>query len=169
MAGVYSGGLVYEYSEEESNYGLVTINGGTVKENQDFTNLESALKKNASPKSAKPNNPNGGASTCPPQGTHWNPGMPDSIIPAIPSQAQKYIKSGAGNALGLTSAGTQLSGDSGKSTGTSPVGQSGTTSGSGSSGSKSPAVALSVPALALGPIVSGLAVIVASVAGAFLL
>jgi len=29
MTGVYSGGLVYEYSEEGNNYGLVTITSDT--------------------------------------------------------------------------------------------------------------------------------------------
>lgn len=32
MTGVYSGGLVYEYSEEGSKYGLVKINGNNVEE-----------------------------------------------------------------------------------------------------------------------------------------
>ena len=32
MSAVYSGGLVYEYSEEENGYGLVTIDGSSVTE-----------------------------------------------------------------------------------------------------------------------------------------
>ncbi|KAA8565247.1 hypothetical protein EYC84_010975 [Monilinia fructicola] len=51
MTGVYSGGLVYEYSEEGSKYGLVTISGSSVTEGNDFTALKAAF--------AKTSNPNG--------------------------------------------------------------------------------------------------------------
>ena len=43
MTGVYSGGLVYEYSEEGSKYGLVTIDGDDVTEGDDFTALKTAF------------------------------------------------------------------------------------------------------------------------------
>jgi hypothetical protein len=50
MTSVYSGGLVYEYSEEGSGYGLVNISSsGTVTEGHDFTALQSALKGTANP------------------------------------------------------------------------------------------------------------------------
>ncbi|KAI9770594.1 MAG: hypothetical protein M1840_003185 [Geoglossum simile] len=46
MAGVFSGGLVYEYSQEESNYGLVEINGdGSVKLRVDYDNLQQQYNK----------------------------------------------------------------------------------------------------------------------------
>ena len=40
MSSVFSGGLVYEYSEEASNYGLVELKGDSVT-NDDFDNLKS--------------------------------------------------------------------------------------------------------------------------------
>lgn len=43
MTSVYSGGLVYEYSEEGSGYGLVKINGDSVTETSDFTALQKEL------------------------------------------------------------------------------------------------------------------------------
>ena len=40
MAGVFSGGLVYEYSEEPNEYGLVTINSdNSIDLKEDYTNL----------------------------------------------------------------------------------------------------------------------------------
>jgi 1,3-beta-glucanosyltransferase GAS3 len=46
MTGVFSGGLVYEYSQEESNYGLVVINGdGSVQLRVDYDNLQQQYNK----------------------------------------------------------------------------------------------------------------------------
>ncbi|KAH0565051.1 hypothetical protein GP486_001561 [Trichoglossum hirsutum] len=46
MTGVFSGGLVYEYSQEPSNYGLVDINSdGSVKLRQDYDNLQQQYNK----------------------------------------------------------------------------------------------------------------------------
>lgn len=42
----FSGGLVYEYSEEDNNYGLVELkDDGTVKMKKDFDNLKKAIEK----------------------------------------------------------------------------------------------------------------------------
>lgn len=57
MTGVFSGGLVYEYSEEGNGYGLVTIKGDTVTPNADYTYLSSAYAAATNPSG------NGGAST----------------------------------------------------------------------------------------------------------
>ena len=43
MSSVYSGGQVYEYSEEGNGYGIVNIEGGSVSEPEDFVALQSAL------------------------------------------------------------------------------------------------------------------------------
>lgn len=41
MAGIFSGGMVYEYSEEANEYGLVTLNtDGSVDLKQDYVNLQ---------------------------------------------------------------------------------------------------------------------------------
>lgn len=171
MTGVYSGGLVYEYSQEESKYGLGTISGGSFAGNKDFSNLKKALNGAPSPVNSKATNPNGGASACPPQNKDWEPGMSDNVLPAMPAEAQRYINSGAGRPPGLTVAGTQTNGASGMSDGTSSAGKSGEKGSSTSSGSETsnPAAALPIPAFALGPLMSGAAVIAASVVGALLL
>lgn len=43
MNGVFSGGLVYEYSEEDKNYGLVDISGDSAKLLGDFNRLKNKL------------------------------------------------------------------------------------------------------------------------------
>lgn len=178
MDAVYSGGLVYEYTEEGSNYGLVKIDGDNVKTLQDFTNLQNQLKSNPSPTNAPAGNPSGTASNCPPHTSDWAPGMPDNQLPSMPSNAQQYIKNGAGKGLGLTSDGTQLSANSGMSTGTSTVGSSGSSgssssssssSGSSSSSSGNAAAGLKPTTFGFGPVASALVVVSASFAGAFLL
>ena len=40
MSAVFSGGLVYEYSQEASNYGLVEIDGNSITTDTDFDNLK---------------------------------------------------------------------------------------------------------------------------------
>lgn len=46
LASAFSGGLVYEYSQEANNYGLVDIReDGTVRLQQDFANLQAAYNK----------------------------------------------------------------------------------------------------------------------------
>jgi len=118
MTAVYSGGLVYEYSQESSNYGLVTISGSTVTERADFTALESAFKATTNPTGDGGYNSTGGASGCPAQSATWN--VTSDALPAIPSGAAKFMKAGAGTGVGLTGAGSQNAG--GASTGTASAG-----------------------------------------------
>jgi hypothetical protein len=118
MTGVYSGGLVYEYSQEGNNYGLVTINGNTVSEDADFTALQTAFNGTANPTGDGGYNSTGGASGCPVKSANWN--VTDDTLPAIPSGAAALMKSGAGAGAGLTGAGSQNAG--GTSTGTATPG-----------------------------------------------
>ena len=118
MTGVYSGGLVYEYSQEGNNYGLVTISGSTVSENADFTALQTAFKGTANPTGDGGYNSTGGASGCPAHSANWN--VTSDALPAIPSAAALLMKTGAGTGAGLTGAGSQNSG--GTSTGTATAG-----------------------------------------------
>ena len=67
MTGVYSGGLVYEYSQEASNYGLVELSGGSVNELPDFTALMSAFSNTANPQGDGGYNSTGGKS----RSTHY--------------------------------------------------------------------------------------------------
>lgn len=99
MSSVFSGGLVYEYSNETNNYGLVKIDDTTsVTKLTDYSNLKSEY--------ASVENPagDGGAyagndySTCPDyvSGT-WEA---NNTLPEMPSAASAYFKSGAGMPMG---------------------------------------------------------------------
>ena len=119
MTGVYSGGLVYEYSQEGNNYGLVTINSDTsVTEDTDFASLMTAFAGTANPTGDGGYSSTGGSSTCPSQSSTWN--VTSDALPAIPSAAANLMKTGAGTGAGLTGAGSQNAG--GTSTGTATPG-----------------------------------------------
>jgi hypothetical protein len=72
MTGVYSGGLVYEYAEEGSKYGLVKINGNSVTELDDFNALKTAYAGTPNPQGDGGYNPNGAASKCPTKSSTFN-------------------------------------------------------------------------------------------------
>ncbi|KAG5951871.1 beta-glucanosyltransferase [Claviceps sorghi] len=131
MTGVYSGGLMYEYSYEDNKYGIVKIDSlraKTVTETDEYAAFKSALKANPAPAG------NGGASStthsvkCPPKDANWQ--VDPSLVPEMPSQAQKYMKDGAGPGPGfeLDGAGSQNAGDSGMSTASVTGGQPSPTS-----------------------------------------
>jgi hypothetical protein len=108
MTSVYSGGLVYEYSEEGSGYGLTTITGNTVKTNSDYTDLMNALKKTPAPTGDGGFHDDGKASECPAQSVHWE--VKSDLLPAIPEPAKKYMTDGAGKPPGLNGPGSQNAG-----------------------------------------------------------
>jgi hypothetical protein len=119
MTSVYSGGLVYEYSEEGSKYGLVTINSdGTITEGADFAALKTALAGTAPPTGDGGYNSTGGASGCPAKSATWD--VSGDSLPAIPDAAAAMMKTGAGKGFGLTGTGSQNAG--GTSTGTATPG-----------------------------------------------
>ncbi|KAI1389998.1 glycoside hydrolase family 72 protein [Hypoxylon trugodes] len=142
MSSVYSGGLVYEYSREEGDkFGIVELSGNSdsVKEDPDFSKLESALSKYPAPTG------NGGFTSttksvaCPTLDNIWDLGdWGESALPAMPEGAQKYMTDGAGKGPGLKGDGSQNAG--GTSTGTaSPGSGSVTATASGHNGSGRPA------------------------------
>ncbi|SMN21464.1 similar to Saccharomyces cerevisiae YOL030W GAS5 1,3-beta-glucanosyltransferase, has similarity to Gas1p [Maudiozyma saulgeensis] len=100
MSSVFSGGLVYEYSNETNNYGLVKIDsdGTNVTKLPDYENLKSEYAKVTNPTG------DGGAyngndySTCPDyeEGT-WEA---NNTLPDMPTAASAYFKSGAGEPMG---------------------------------------------------------------------
>jgi hypothetical protein len=152
MTSVYSGGLVYEYSEEGSNYGLVTISGSTVTEGNDFAALQTALAGTSDPSGDGGYNSTGGASTCPAKSASWN--VTSDALPAIPSGAAALMKTGAGTGAGLTGAGSQNAG--GASTGTASSGSGSATSSGSSTTSKSAATSFQGPFDKSPVVISGL-------------
>lgn len=152
MTGVYSGGLVYEYSQESNNYGLVEISGSTVTPTSDFTALQSQLAANKAPSGDGGYKSNGTASTCPDSSDTFKiseAGFTGEELPAIPSGAVKYMSSGAGDGPGLTGDGSQNSGSSstpsaatpGSGSATSTASQASSTASKSSSSSSSTASA----------------------------
>ncbi|EXJ83244.1 1,3-beta-glucanosyltransferase gel1 [Capronia coronata CBS 617.96] len=172
MSPVYSGGLVYEYSQEPSKYGLVEINGDSVSELTDFTTLQSQFAKATDPQGDGGYNSTGGASGCPAYSSpNWL--VMNDTLPAIPDGAKKYMTQGAGTGPGLDGAGSQNAG--GASTGTATAG-SGTASQTGSSSSSSStssgtnaAVSIKVPEWSFAPLVCGAVVVMSTLFGATLL
>jgi hypothetical protein len=111
MTGVNSGGLVYEYSEEGNGYGLVTISGSSVVPNGDFTALQSAFAAATNPAGlGGATTTSGSATTCPTESLDWD--VAGDTLPAIPSAALAYGKTGAGAGPGLAGPGSQEAGDS---------------------------------------------------------
>ncbi|KAF2272531.1 beta-glucanosyltransferase [Westerdykella ornata] len=112
MTPVYSGGLVYEYSEEGSRYGLVDIDGGSVKELADFSALKAAFANTTSPKGDGGYKPQGGTSPCPKKSERWEVDLADDELPKLPKGAEPLFKGGAGKGPGLEGAGSQEAGSS---------------------------------------------------------
>jgi len=135
MTSVFSGGLVYEYSEEGNGYGLVRISGSTVTPNDQFQDLVNAYANTTNPSGNGGASTSGSASTCPSSSSNWTPSNDD--LPAIPSAAFKMDSTGAGTGPGFVGAGSQDAGSTeNESTGTAIAGSGAATeTASGSSSS----------------------------------
>ncbi|KAI2639986.1 glycoside hydrolase family 72 protein [Xylaria nigripes] len=144
MTGVYSGGLLYEYSNEGNNYGIVDINGSgkdaTVEKSDQFDAFKSALAKYPAPGGDGGFTSTSKSVPCPASDSIWDLGSwGTSALPAIPDGAKKYMKDGAGKGPGLNGDGSQNAG--GASTGTASPGSgsvSPTTGNNGSTGRPAP-------------------------------
>lgn len=164
MTSVYSGGLMYEYSMEANDFGIVTLKGNSVEKTDEFDLFKSALAAYPAPTG------NGGAAStthsvsCPTSDASWQ--VNPSLVPEMPSQAQKYMKSGAGNGPGLSGDGSQNAADSGTSTAGVTGGQASPTSSGGNKDNAAVSVRGSMDKGAV--IVSGLA-LAFSLLGALLL
>jgi hypothetical protein len=171
MTSVYSGGLVYEYSKEQTadgNFGLVEINGGDVSTLPDFDALKSALQKTPAPSDDGGYKTNGSPSKCPTKSANWNVTIADDQLPAFPSGADEFFTNGAGKGPGLDGVGSQNSGPATESL--APAASGAVTSGSPSgTSSKGAAVGLHPPAFDSAPYVCGLVVLVSTMFGAALL
>lgn len=170
MTGVYSGGLVYEYSQEASDYGLVTVDGSSVSTLPDFDALMTAYANTSNPTGDGGYSASGGASTCPSYGSpNWL--VQSDNLPAIPSGAVQYMTSGAGKGPGLSGLGSQNAG--GASSGTATAGSgaasvTAATSGSGSTASGAAAQLAPAP-FAIAPIACAAIVVLSTIFGATLL
>ncbi|PGH04801.1 1,3-beta-glucanosyltransferase gel1 [Blastomyces parvus] len=148
MTSVYSGGLVYEYSQEPNNYGLVEIKGGKAEALKDFDRLKKAFAATENPVGDGGYNKTGGANACPKKNApDWD--VDGDRLPAIPEPAKEYVMKGAGKGAGLKGPGSQNAGTASSSTaepgsgrvdGKSSNPSSG--SGSGSGGKENAAVGL---------------------------
>lgn len=170
MTPVYSGGLVYEYSEEGSNYGLVQISGSDVTEKSDYTELKNALEKTPPPKGDGNYNSTGGASGCPASNPpNWD--VSQDALPEIPEPAKKFMTEGAGKGPGFVGSGSQNKGTQSTATasaGSGSVTGSSATSSSSSSPSSSTGAAASVraPELSFLPLMGSVAVALSTLLGA---
>lgn len=136
MTGVYSGGIVYQYTEESDNpgYGLVEVSGSSVSELADFTAYSTALSSWPAPTGDGGFTSTTNTQACPTPDDSWL--VSDTLLPAIPSGAMKYFTEGAGTGPGITGAGSQNAG--GTSTGdASPGSGSATTTATSSATGKS--------------------------------
>ncbi|KAI9651400.1 1,3-beta-glucanosyltransferase [Ciborinia camelliae] len=136
MTAVFSGGLVYEYSNEGNGYGLVNITDGAVSTTDQYTYLKEAYANTTSPTGdGGAVTTTGSASTCPTESSEWD--VTGDALPAIPTPAKKYMTSGAGTGPGLDGAGSQEAGDTeNESQGTATAG-SGAVTNTASSGTSS--------------------------------
>ncbi|KAH7025979.1 1,3-beta-glucanosyltransferase Gel1 [Microdochium trichocladiopsis] len=132
MTGVYSGGLMYEYSLEENKFGIIDLTKNPVSELPEFGKFKSALSKYPAPTD------NGGfvsttnSVACPTTDSVWDLGSwGPTALPAIPEGAKKYMTEGAGKGPGLDGSGSQNSGEDVHTTASPGSGQPTTTPGSG--------------------------------------
>lgn len=168
MTSVYSGGLVYEYSQEPSKYGLVEISGSDVSTLPDFDALKSALAGTAAPNGDGGYNSTGGASGCPAYSEpNWL--VKTDALPAIPEGAKKYMTSGAGTGPGLAGDGSQNAGGASTGTASAGSGQATTTGSSGSSSGTNAAGALRPSEFSFAPLACAAIVVASSFFGATLL
>lgn len=184
MTSVYSGGLVYEYSNEADNlgFGLVNITSSTeVSTLPDFSALQTALKNAPSPSGDGGAKTGGSISPCPPTGPNWNISpFTGEQLPAIPGNAAKFMSAGAGKGLGINggnsieNGGQESSGiavpNSGPSVANHGLTQAGSsTSSSSSTSSTGAAVSDRVNVFSTAPYISAAVVLAASLVGATLL
>jgi 1,3-beta-glucanosyltransferase GAS5 len=109
MTTVFSGGLVYEWSQEVSDYGLVDLSNGNITILADYYNLQKEFELTPNPIGDGGYSSSGSASTCPANSTDFTSW---SVLPAMPAAAQQYIDNGAGKALGYSGPSNQGAGGS---------------------------------------------------------
>ncbi|KAK6515064.1 hypothetical protein TWF506_007415 [Arthrobotrys conoides] len=111
MTGVFSGGLVFEWTQEENNFGLVEVSEDlkTIDTLVDYDNLKEMYEKISNPSGdGGATLTSGSPSECPSR----IPGVWDAecSLPAMPRRAEGYLRNGAGEPLGLDGPSNQWSG-----------------------------------------------------------
>ncbi|KAM0268540.1 hypothetical protein ACHAQH_009955 [Verticillium albo-atrum] len=134
MTGVYSGGLMFEYTMEENNYGIIEIKNDKVEELPEFANFASALSKWPMPTAATALHSTTHGVSCPTSASLWE--VNESLLPQMPEEAEQYMENGAGDGPGLAGDGSQWNIDSGTAT-TSVASGVPSPTGEGSSGGSS--------------------------------
>ncbi|KAI9804527.1 MAG: beta-glucanosyltransferase [Sarcosagium campestre] len=165
MSGVFSGGLVYEYSQEPSDYGLVRVSGSSVSPLKDFQALKKAYAAQDDPSGDGGYKKSGKASTCPQKSANWD--VDTTSLPAIPEPAKAYMAKGAGKGAGLKGSGSQNAGTASSGTATAGSGQiTATATGANKPGA---AAGLRVPELSFTYFACGSVVLASSLLGSILL
>jgi hypothetical protein len=167
MTGVYSGGLMYEYSLEDNKFGIVKIKNGKVDHEDEFDMFKAALKKYPMPTGDGGASKKSHAVDCPAKSDNWQ--VDPKMIPEMPEEAQKYMKSGAGDGPGLDGDGSQQAGDSGTATASVSEGQASPTAASQQDGDSSGSDDEDDAALSLRAASGAIAVAVFTMFGALLL
>ena len=106
MTSTFSGGIVYEYSQETSNYGIVDLSSGSVQTLADFSTIKTKFAA-ANPSGLSGARSRGSPSTCPGNTTDFSGVWEAGVLPAQPAAAAAYIKGGAGQPLGDTTSSQQ--------------------------------------------------------------
>lgn len=90
MTPVFSGGLVYEFTQETSKYGLVQIsdNGTSAEKLVDYDNLKKMYEATAAPTGNGGFQENLPAEKCPAQTSLWEA---SNTLPDLPSSASGYM------------------------------------------------------------------------------
>ncbi|KAJ1724874.1 1 3-beta-glucanosyltransferase gel4 [Coemansia erecta] len=112
MSDTFSGGIVYEFTEEDNDYGLVKVSYGSSKvdKTEDYENLKQAYA-GVNPKGVKMSEykPGGRASVCPQVSSVW--AVKADALPPTPSSARCQCMM---DSLGCTLKSTDLTPDEGK-------------------------------------------------------
>lgn len=108
MTSVYSGGLMYEYSLEPNQYGIVEIDGSSTEETSEYDNLVEAYSRWPAPSGdGNPQHSTTHANDCPTRGPMWD--VNPTLLPAMPEEAEIFMEEGAGSGPGLRGPGSQYS------------------------------------------------------------
>jgi hypothetical protein len=144
MSPVYSGGLVYEFTNETNNYGIVQVEGQSLTELVEFTGLKEAYANAKDPgdggyREGIPTKP------CPKPGPFWTP--KDELLPETPAGAIDMMKNGAGPGPGLKSTSSSQTAGTPSTSSSVPAGGNAKKSGTSSLSPSSLLVALGLAIL----------------------